>query len=70
LVYAAPAAGEEKAVAFQVAEGIWWAVISINSMLRILQGRVGVIFGVAIVVSAVLCRGLDQVEDLPLCVCM
>jgi hypothetical protein len=46
----------EKAIAFQVAEGIRWIEIAANSLFRILQGSVGIIFGVAIAVSAVLSR--------------
>lgn len=42
----------EKAIAFQVAEGIRWTEIAANSFFRILQGSVGIIFGVAIAVSA------------------
>jgi hypothetical protein len=43
---------EEKAIAFRVAEGIRWVEIATNSMFRILQGSVGIIFGIAIVASA------------------
>jgi hypothetical protein len=42
----------EKAIAFQVAEGIRWIEIAANSLFRILQGSVGIIFGVAIAASA------------------
>src|SRR3712207_3135305 len=50
-------AGEgEKAIAFRVAEGIRWVEIAANSFFRILQGSVGIIFGVAITSSAVLSR--------------
>src|SRR5215212_7820942 len=48
--------GGEKAIAFRVAEGIRWTEIAANSFFRILQGSVGVIFGVAIAASAVLSR--------------
>jgi hypothetical protein len=44
--------GEEKAIAFRVAEGIRWVEIAANSFFRILQGSVGIIFGVAIAASA------------------
>ncbi|HKI08107.1 MAG TPA: hypothetical protein VKA09_06900 [Nitrososphaeraceae archaeon] len=44
--------GGEKAIAFRVAEGIRWTEIAANSFFRILQGSVGIIFGVAIAVSA------------------
>src|SRR5688500_6637465 len=56
--YAVPAAdGEEKkAIAFRVAEGIRWIEIAANSLFRILQGSVGVIFGVAILASGILSR--------------
>jgi hypothetical protein len=51
-----PASGEEKAIAFRVAEGIRWIEIAANSLFRILQGSVGIIFGVAIAASATLSR--------------
>jgi hypothetical protein len=55
--YAVPAAdGEEKAIAFRVAEGIRWIEIAANSLFRILQGSVGVIFGVTILASCILHR--------------
>jgi hypothetical protein len=55
--YAVPAAdGEEKAIAFRVAEGIRWIEIAANSFFRILQGSVGVIFGVTILASGILHR--------------
>jgi hypothetical protein len=43
---------EEKAIAFRVAEGIRWIEIAANSFFRVLQGSVGIIFGVAIAASA------------------
>jgi hypothetical protein len=49
-------AGEEKAIAFRVAEGIRWTEIGINSINRIMQGAVAIIFGVAIAKSALLSR--------------
>jgi hypothetical protein len=42
----------EKAIAFRVAEGIRCTEIAANSLFRILQGSVGIIFGVAIAASA------------------
>jgi hypothetical protein len=51
---AAPA--EKKAITFQVAEGIRWIEYGTNSIFRILQGTVAVIFGVAIVKSMLLSR--------------
>src|SRR5215207_3633021 len=60
--YAAPpATGEEKAIAFRVAEGIRWTEIGTNSLFRILQGTVGIIFGVAIAASAVLSKWIGAV---------
>lgn len=56
-----PAASEEKAIAFRVAEGIRWIEIGINSMFRILQGTVGIIFGVAIAKSAILSRWIGGI---------
>jgi hypothetical protein len=49
-----PGSEEEKAIAFRVAEGIRWTEIGINSYFRMLQGAVGIIFGVAIVKSGLL----------------
>ncbi len=51
-----PAAEGETAFYFQVAEGIRWTEIAANSFFRILQGSVGIIFGIAIVASATLSR--------------
>jgi hypothetical protein len=51
---AAPA--DEKVAAFRVAEGIRWIEIGTNSIFRILQGSVAVIFGVAIAMSGLLYR--------------
>ena len=48
--------GVEEAITFRVAEGIRWTEIAANSFFRILQGAVGIIFGVAIAVSATLSR--------------
>ena len=61
--YAIPpiADSEEKAIAFRVAEGIRWTEIGINSYFRILQGTVGIIFGVAIAKSALLSRWIGVV---------
>ena len=55
-------AGEgEKTIAFQVAEGIRWTEIGINSYFRMLQGTVAIIFGVAITKSALLSRGIGAI---------
>jgi hypothetical protein len=62
--YAIPpdaADSEEKAIAFRVAEGIRRTEIGINSYNRILQGAVAIIFGVAIVKSALLSRWIGAV---------
>jgi hypothetical protein len=56
-----PGDSEEKAIAFRVAEGIRWTEIGINSYFRMLQGSVGIIFGVAIVKSTVLSRWIGAV---------
>jgi hypothetical protein len=53
--WAAALAGE-KTAAFTVAEGIRWTEIETNSIFRILQETVAVIFGVAIALSTVLGR--------------
>ena len=47
---------EEKAITFRVAEGIRFIEYGTNSIFRILQGTVAVIFGVAIVKSKLLNR--------------
>jgi hypothetical protein len=47
---------EEKAITFRVAEGIRFIEYGTNSIFRILQGTVAVIFGVAIVKSKLLSR--------------
>jgi hypothetical protein len=47
---------EEKAIAFRVAEAIRWTEIGINSINRIIQGVVAIIFGAAIAKSAILSR--------------
>jgi hypothetical protein len=55
--YAVPAAdGEEKAIAFRVVEGIRWIEIAANSLFRVLQGSVGVLFGVTILASGIFHR--------------
>ena len=55
-------AGEgEKTIAFQVAEGIRWTEIGINSYFRMLQGTVAIIFGVAITKSALLSRWIGAI---------
>jgi hypothetical protein len=46
----------EKAIAFRVAEGIRWIEIAANSLFRILQGSVGVLFGVTILASGIFHR--------------
>ena len=56
---------EEKAIAFRVAEGIRWIEIGINSINRIIQGAVAIIFGVAIAKTHLLVGGLEQSEYLP-----
>lgn len=58
---ASSAAIEEKAIAFRVAEGIRWIEIGINSINRIIQGAVAIIFGVAIAKSALLSRWIGGV---------
>ena len=55
---AAPA--DEKVAAFRVAEGIRWIEIGTNSIFRILQGSVAVIFGVAIAMSGLLHRWIGE----------
>src|SRR5918999_1573148 len=52
--YAIPptADGQEKAIAFRVAEGIRWTEWGIQAYYRMLQGTVAIIFGVAIAKNA------------------
>jgi len=52
---------EEKSIAFRVAEGIRWTEIGINSYFRILQGAVGIIFGIAIAKSGLLSRWIGAI---------
>ncbi len=47
---------DEKIVAFRVAEGIRWIEIGANSIFRILQGSVAILFGASITVGGVLKR--------------
>src|ERR671911_1596058 len=47
---------EEKAIAFRVAEGVRFIEQGTNSIFRILQGTVAVIFGVVIVKSKLLSK--------------
>ena len=49
-------ATEEKAIAFKIAEGVRWVEIGINSINRIIQCAVAIIFGIAITKSALLSR--------------
>jgi hypothetical protein len=57
----AAALAEEKTVAFRVAEGIRYTEIGTNSILRILQGTVAVVYGIAIAMSTVLSRWIGGV---------
>ena len=47
---------DEKIAAFRVAEGIRWIEIGANSIFRILQGSVAILFGASITVGGVLKR--------------
>jgi hypothetical protein len=51
---------EEKAVTFRVAEGIRFIEYGNNSIFRILQGTLAIIFGVAIVNSKLLSRWIGE----------
>ena len=55
------APAEEKMAAFRVAEGIRWTEIGNNSIYRILQGTVAIIFGVAITFSPVVRRWIGAI---------
>src|SRR5919197_2584641 len=52
----AAAPTEEKDIKFRIAEGIRWIEYGSNSIFRILQGTVAIIFGVAILKSMLLSR--------------
>jgi hypothetical protein len=54
--YAAPEGSEEKAIYFGVAEGIRWTEGGVQSIYRILQGAVAIIFGTIIVKSRLFIR--------------
>jgi uncharacterized protein DUF4386 len=56
--HAAPAGSEEKAIYFGVAEGIRWTEGGVQSIYRILQGAVAMIFGTAILKSGVFHKGI------------
>jgi hypothetical protein len=57
----ASASAEEKTVTFRVAEGVRWIEIGVNSIFRILQGTVGIVFGVAIIKSTLLSKWIGAV---------
>jgi len=50
------APAEEKAITFRVAEGIRFIEYATNSIFRVLQGTLAILFGVAIVKSRLLSR--------------
>jgi hypothetical protein len=50
------APAQEKMAAFRVAEGIRWTEIGTNSIYRILQGTVAIVFGVAITLKYIVGR--------------
>jgi hypothetical protein len=52
---------EEKTAAFRVAEGIRWTEIGTNSIFRILQGTVAIVFGVAITLSPIVGRWIGAI---------
>ena len=47
--------------AFRVAEGIRWTEVGTNSIYRILQGTVAIVFGVAITLSPVVGRWIGAI---------
>jgi hypothetical protein len=51
----------EKTTVFRVAEGIRWTEIGTNSVYRILQGTVAIVFGVAITLSRIVGRWIGAV---------
>lgn len=52
---------KKKPPPFELQKGIRWTEIGINSIFRILQGTVAVIFGIAIVKSTLLSRWIGGV---------
>jgi hypothetical protein len=56
------APSEDKAITFRVAEGIRFIEYGTNSIFRILQGLVAIMFGVAIVKSKLLSRWISGAE--------
>jgi hypothetical protein len=55
------APSEDKAIVFRVAEGIRFIEYGTNSIFRILQGLVAIMFGVAIVKSKLLSKWIGRV---------
>jgi hypothetical protein len=55
------APAEEKIAAFRVAEGIRWAEVGTNSIFRILQGTVAIVFAVAITFSRIVGRWIGAI---------
>jgi hypothetical protein len=55
------APAKEKMAAFRVAEGIRWTEVGTNSIYRILQGTVAIVFGIAITLSPVVGRWIGAI---------
>ena len=55
------APAEEKMAAFRVAEGIRWTEVGTNSIYRILQGTVAIVFGVAITLSRIVGKWIGAI---------
>jgi hypothetical protein len=55
------APAKEKMAAFRVAEGIRWTEVGTNSIYRILQGTVAIVFGVAITLSSIVGRWIGAI---------
>jgi hypothetical protein len=51
----------EKMVAFRVAEGIRWTEVGTNSIYRILEGTVAIVFGVAITLSRIVGKWIGAI---------
>lgn len=56
-----PGGEEEKETIFRVAEGIRWTEYGVNSVFRLLQGTVAIIFGLAIAKSIIVNRWIGIV---------
>jgi hypothetical protein len=52
---------QEKMAAFRVAEGIRWTEVGTNSIFRILEGTVAIVFGIAITLGRIVSRWIGAI---------